>query len=302
MQFSRSDLADLTYFQAIARHRSFRRAGLQLGISGSALSHAMKALEERLGVRLLHRTTRSVTLTTAGEEHFSSITDPMSALGDALESLNRFRDQPVGLVRINVPLDAASYLLRPVLKTFAERYPELQVEVCSSNRMVDVIDGGYDAGIRFGGTVPEDMIAQRLSADTRWVVVGSPDYLEKHGVPKQLSDLANHHCLRIRAGTGQIYNWELSGAGLDIQIDVPGPFVIDETRFAVSLAEDGVGLAYVMQPAVQKCLDRGSLSLVLEEHASMGPGYYMYYSSKRQLPVGLRRLIELIRGMRPLDF
>lgn len=166
--------------------------------------------------------------------------------------------------------------------------------------MIDVIDSGYDAGIRFGGTVPEDMVAQRLSADLRWVVFASPAYLERHGRPDHPTDLMQHQCLRIRAGAGQIYHWELDCDGKDIAVDVPGSLIIDETSFAVSLAEDGAGLAYTMQPAVQKCLDKGSLQLVLEDWASIGPGYYMYYSSKRQVPMGLRALIDVIRELRPL--
>jgi DNA-binding transcriptional LysR family regulator len=302
MQFSRSDLTDLTYFLAIARRRNFKRAGLDVGVSGSALSHALKAFEERLGVRLLHRTTRSVTLTAAGEQLFETITDPILALGQAMEDLNRFRDQPAGLIRLNVPQDAAIHLLAPVLPTFAQRYPLLEVEVAVSNHMVDVIDGGFDAGIRFGGTVPKDMVAQRLSSDIRWVIVASPAYLEQHGTPGHPDELMHHQCLRIRSGTGQMYNWELERNGEESAVSVPGALIIDETRFALALVEQGMGLAYAPEPTVRDGLSRGSFRLVLEDWASVGPGYYMYYSSKRQLPVGLRLLVDVIRELRPLGF
>lgn len=302
MQFSRADLADLTYFLAIARHRSFRRAGLELGVSGSALSHALKAMEERLGVRLLHRTTRSVTLTSAGEQLCEAVSNPMSALGEAMEGLNRFRDRPAGLIRLNVPQDAADNLLAPVLPMFSERYPDLEVEVAVSNHMIDVIDGGYDAGIRFGGTVPEDMVAQRLSADIRWVVVGAPSYLDEHGTPTHPDDLMGHRCLRIRLGTGHLYNWELEKDGEEVAVAVPGAIIIDETRFALNLVERGVGLAYTSEPAVRAGVERGALRIVLEDWASFGPAYYMYYSSRRQLPVGLRLLIDLLREVKPLGF
>src|SRR3954465_1356143 len=183
MQFRRSDLADLTYFLEIAKHRSFRRAGTELGVSASALSHALRGLEERLGVRLLNRTSRSVTLTAAGEALQAAVLEPFDQIGQALDVVNRFRDAPMGRVRLSVPNDAADHLVAPVLPTFVGGYPGAEVEVWGRTGMIDVIEGGYGAGIRFGGTVPEDMIAQRLSADIRWIVAGSPNYLERHGVP-----------------------------------------------------------------------------------------------------------------------
>ena len=161
MQFDRADLADFTYFLAIAKHRSFRRASLEVGVSASALSHAIRSLESRTGVRLLNRTNRSVTLTAAGEELRAGLTKPFEAIGEAVERLNRFRDGPTGKIRLNVPSDAATLLLGPVLPVFIDRYPDIQVDVAVSNQLIDVVDGGFDAGIRYGGSVPENMIAQR---------------------------------------------------------------------------------------------------------------------------------------------
>ncbi|WP_028967967.1 LysR family transcriptional regulator [Sphingomonas phyllosphaerae] len=300
MQLSRSNTADLTYFLAVARRRSFRRAALDLGVSGSALSHSLKGFEERLGIRLLHRTTRSVTLTAAGEQLFAGIAEPISALEQALDDLNRFRDRPTGLIRLNVPLDAAAHLLTPVIPAFAERYPDVELEVAVSNHMLDVIDSGFDAGIRYGGTVPEDMIAQRLSADIRWVVVASPSYLERHGIPEVPSDLMRHQCLRIRSGTGHMYEWELERQGETQTVAVPGRLIIDETNYAIGLAEADQGLLYGPEPAFRAALARGSLRLVLEDWASPGPGFHIYYSSRRQLPAGLRALVDLIRELQPL--
>src|ERR1700710_3023692 len=170
MAFSRTDLNDLTYFLAIARHRSFRRAGVELGVSASALSHALKGLEARLGVRLLNRPSRSVTLTAAGEELRGAIGGAVDTIGDAVENLNRFRDAPAGRIRINALEHAATLLLAPLLPAFLQLYPDIEIELAVDNHMVDVIDRGFDAGIRYGGTVPEDMVAQRLSADIVWVV------------------------------------------------------------------------------------------------------------------------------------
>ncbi|MGK6353893.1 LysR family transcriptional regulator [Sphingomonas sp. DT-207] len=200
MQISRADLADFSYFLAIAKHRSFRRAGLELGVSASALSHALKGLETRLGVRLINRSSRSVTLTAAGEELRAAIGAPFDAIGSALEVLKRYREEPAGRIRLNVMEDASSLLLGPVLPTFVDRYPDIEVDVAVSNHLVDVIGEGADAGIRYGGTVPEDMIAQRLSCDFRWVVVGAPAYLGRFGTPEHSRDLAEHRCLRIRLG------------------------------------------------------------------------------------------------------
>jgi len=300
MQFSRSDLADLTYFLAVARRRNFRQAGIDLDISGSALSHSLKAFEERIGVRLLHRTTRSVSLTAAGERLYASIFEPMSDLGEALQELNRFRDQPAGLVRLNVSQDASIHLLAPGIPTFRERYPDIELEVAVSNHMVDVVDGGFDAGVRFGGTVPEDMVAQRLSADIRRVVVGSPTYLDKNGAPRHPDDLMQHQCLRVRDGSGRMYDWELERNGEKRRVSVQGALTIDETRFAINLVEQGLGLAYAPEFAIRQELARGTLRVVLEDWSPVGSGYYIYYSSKRQVPVGLRLLIELVRELQPL--
>jgi DNA-binding transcriptional LysR family regulator len=198
MSIGRSDLADFTYFLAIAKHRSFRLAGLELGVSASALSHALKGLEGRLGVRLLNRTNRSVTLTAAGEELRDAITQPFSAIGQAVESLNRYRDAPTGRIRLNVVVDAAALLLGPVLPVFADRYPDIAVDVVATDRMVDVIGGGFDAGIRHGGTVPEDMIAQRISDNLRWVVAAAPRYIERFGLPECPDDLQHHRCLALQ--------------------------------------------------------------------------------------------------------
>lgn len=300
MKISRTDLADFSYFLSIAKHRSFRRAGLDLGVSASALSHSLKGLETRLGIRLLNRTNRSVTLTAAGEELLGKIVEPFEAIGSAVEGLNRFRDEPSGRIRLNILEHAANLLLGPVLPTFVERYPDIQIDVAVTNHLVDVISEGADAGIRYGGTVPEDMIAQRLSPDIRWVVVGAPRYLEKHGTPTHPSQLMEHRCLRIRLGDGSIYHWEFDKGDETFALDVPGAITFDETQFGLCLAQRGASLAYLPEPSVASLVDSGALRIVLDDWASPGPGFHIYYSGRRQLPTGLRLLIDLIREMRPL--
>lgn len=300
MNVSRANLADFVYFLAIARHQSFNRAGKEVGISASALSHAIKGLESRIGVRLLNRTTRSVTLTAAGEELYKLISEPMLEMGQAMEVLNRFRDEPTGRIRLNLLSDAADLLLGPVLPVFNDRYPEIQIDLTVTNLFVDVVGGGHDAGIRYGGTVPEDMIAQRLSPDIRWVVAGAPHYLKRFGVPKHPQDLLKHRCLRIRLGNGCMYDWEFEKGEDAVSNAVPGLITIDETRVGLSLARQGAGLMYAPEPAMAPLIASGHVTTVLDDWASIAPGFHMYYSSHRQLPMGLRLLIDLIRELQPL--
>ncbi|EJL25212.1 transcriptional regulator [Caulobacter sp. AP07] len=300
MTLSRGDLADFSYFLALAKHRNFRRAGLELGVSASALSHSLKGLEARLGVRLLNRTNRSVTLTAAGEELQAAILAPFDAIDAAAEGLNRYRDDPAGRIRLNVMEHAATLLLSPVLPAFTERYPDIEIEVVITEKLVDIVATAADAGIRYGGTAPQDMIAQRLSGNIRWVVVASPAYLRRHGEPRHPRDLAAHRCLRFRLGDDSVYSWEFEHGEEEIAVVAPGSIMIDSTAFALNLATQGAGLAYVPEPCVRDAVLRGDLRTVLDDWSPMGPGFHIYYPGRRQLPTGLRLLIEHIREQRPL--
>jgi DNA-binding transcriptional LysR family regulator len=302
MQFRRADLADLAYFLEVAKHRSFRRAGAELGISASALSHALRGLEERLGVRLLNRTSRSVTLTAAGEELQTAILEPFDDIRRAVEVVNKFRDAPAGRIRLSVPTEAAELLVGPVLAAFAERYPDVELEISVSNHMIDVINSGFDAGIRYAGTVPEDMIGQRLSADIRWVVVATPLYLERFGIPAHPTDLKTHRCVRIRSGDERIYRWEFERGDEKVEIDVPGSLIVDQGQIALAAAKGGAGLLYVPEPFVRQLLDAGVLRVVLANWAPLGGGFHLYYSSRRHVPAGLKLFVELVRELRPLGF
>lgn len=300
MQLSRANLADIIYFLAIAKHQSFSRASVEVGISASALSHAMKGLEARLGVRLLNRTTRSVTLTAAGEELQGLVSHPLTDISNALETLNRLRDEPAGRIRLNVLSDGAKLLLGPVLPVFVERYPDIEVDLTVTNRVIDVIGEGHDAGIRFGGTVPSDMIAQRLSPDVRWSVVGTPGYLERFGVPTHPEQLKEHRCLKIRLGNARLYDWEFVKDGQKLEVQVPGAITIDETRVGVALVTRGAGLMYVPERVIARYVEDGTVQEVLKDWAHTDPGFHIYYSSFRQVPVGLRLLIDLIRELEPM--
>ncbi len=301
MSAVRSDIADFAYFLAITRHGSFRRAALELGISPSALSHSLRGLETRLGVRLLNRTNRSVTLTAAGEELRDAIGEPFAQIDQAREALNRFRDNPMGRIRLNVATDAAALLLGPVMPVFMDRYPEVEVDIVANNRLVDVVGSGFDAGIRYGGTVPEDMIAQRLSGEIRWIVAASPAYLERFGIPKEPADLKDHRCLGVRLGDDRIYRWEFEGPDGEFDVAVPSMVTVDDSRSMLTMAEGGAGLMYGPEPLFRPHLASGSLQTVLEDWATTGPGYCIYYPSRRQVPTGLRLLIELIKELDPLS-
>ncbi|EOI3501674.1 LysR family transcriptional regulator [Cronobacter dublinensis] len=300
MKTSRADIADLIYFLAIARHRSFTRAAVESGVSASALSHALKGLETRLGVRLFNRTTKSVTLTAAGEVLVQAILKPFEAIDDALESLNQFRDSPGGRIRINAAVEAANLLLAPVMPAFMDRYPHVEIDIVASNRMVDVTEAGFDAGIRYGGTVPEDMIARRLSADIRWVIAASPDYLARYGTPAHPEDLLHHRCVSNRLGDDRIYRWELERDGETLQITVPTSVTVNQAETGLVAVLGGAGLMYFPEPLVAPYVNDGRLTLVLTDWSVREDGFYIYYSGRRQLPTGLRLLIEFIQEVGPL--
>jgi DNA-binding transcriptional LysR family regulator len=299
MHMNRADLADFVYFLTVAKHGSFRRAAASMGVTTSAVSHAIRALEDRRGVRLLNRTTRSVTLTAAGEELRATIEGPMQVIAAAGDDLDRYRDAPAGRVRINVLEDAVELLLKPVMPTFVDRYPEVAIDISVSNRMIDVVGSGFDAGIRYGGTVPEDMIAQRLSPDLRWIAAASPAYLDSFGAPADPQDLRNHRCVGIRLGNDQVYQWEFERDGDDFAVATPGPLTVDSSHAAVAFGVGGAGIVYATEAFLRSHLISGALLPVLGDWATAGSGFHAYYSGRRHLPTGLRLLIDLIQEMRP---
>lgn len=228
------------------------------------------------------------------------IDEPLQAIGLAAENLNRFRDKPAGRVRINAMEDAVTLLLEPIMPIFVERYPDVEVDIGVSNRLIDVIGSGFDAGIRYGGTVPEDMIAQRLSPDLRWVAAASPSYLERFGTPTSPGDLREHRCIRIRLGNDQIYQWEFEQGAEAIAIATQGQLTVNSSHAALGLGLGGAGIIYGAEPILRPHLNDGTLQLVLDDWAPMGSGFHVYYPGRRQLPTGLRLLVDLIKELRPL--
>jgi len=300
MKFSRADLANLGYFLAIAKNRSFRLAGLEMGVSTSALSHSLRGLEDRVGVRLVNRTNRSVALTAAGQELYTAIAEPFAKIDGALDVLNHYRKTPAGSIRLNVFDQAATLLLAPVMPTFLDRYPEVDIDLVITNNLVDITEQGFDAGIRYGGTVPEDMIAQRLSAEICWVAAASPAYLERFGTPRKPNDLLKHRCLQIRLGDDRVYRWEFDRKGGTLEIAVPGAITLNDIETARAMALSGAGILYGPEPSLAADIQSGALRRVLKDWSSVGPGMFIYYSSRRQVPVPIRLLVELIQEIQPL--
>jgi DNA-binding transcriptional LysR family regulator len=295
MVVARSDLADLNVFVVIARHRSFRRAAEELGVSTSALSHAMRNLEARLGVRLINRSSRSVVPTYAGEALIERLELGFRHIGDALEELNRFRDSPKGLIRLNVPKVAVDALIRPVLPAFLRAHPEMEVEITAEDGLIDIVARGYDAGIRPGGTIARDMIAVPVGPPLRWIVVGSPAYLRERGVPRAPEDVRLHSCIRLRHHDS-LYRWEFERGDGEIRvIDAPGALTVNDQDFAIRAAEDGIGLAYCLESQVADRLADGRLQMVLADWCVPSARFEVYYPSRRQLPQGLRALIEMMK-------
>ena len=288
-------LAELRAFMAIAEHGSFRRAADLLGITRSSLSHVMRGLEDRLGARLLHRTTRSVSLTETGERLLKRIDPLMSGLDAALEDVAGEQGRLTGELRINGSEGAIRLLLRNIVPEFMTRYPGVTLDLVAEGKLVDIVGQGFDAGIRLGEAVPRDMIAVRLSPDLRFLAVASPDYLAVYPAPETPDDLARHQCLRQRLPSGKRYRWEFQKRAEEVAIDVPGNLTLDNTQLMVEAAEDGLGIAYVPEDYARIALKEGRLIAVLEDWCPPVPGLFLYFSGNRHVPAALRALIEMVR-------
>lgn len=291
-------LNDLTAFAAIAAQRSFRKAADELGLSPSTLSHMMRTLEQNMGVRLLHRTTRSVSPTEAGDRLLARLQPVLRDLDHALEEVERFRSRPSGTVRINSSEVGARLLLRSVIPTFLARYPEVSVDLVTEGRLVDIVAEGFDAGIRLGEAVPQDMIAVRFGGETRFVAVASPGYLSAHAAPVTPDDLNRHACIRFRMSSGKLYRWEFAKHGQEIAVDVPGVLTLDHVELMSEAAVDGIGIAYVPYRSAEPYIRQGRLVVVLDDWCPWIPGLFLYYPGHRHVPPGLKALIEVLNALR----
>ena len=291
----RAAVSDLSAFVAVATHRSFSRAAAELGLSPSALSHTVRSLEERLDLRLLNRTTRSVAPTEAGERLLERLRPALRDIDDALEDANAFRAKPAGRLRLNVPRSAALFLLAPVMTRFIKAYPQMRLEITAEDRLVDIVASGYDAGVRFGESVERDMVAVRIGPDLRMAVVGSPAYFRRHPKPVKPRDLRGHACIRFRLPSGTIYRWEFEKKGEVLEVEVDGPLTLSDQQVMLQAALDGAGLAIVLEPHARAHMKARQLVRVLADWCPPFPGYFLYYPSRRQVPAGLRAFIDMMR-------
>jgi DNA-binding transcriptional LysR family regulator len=288
-------LFELNAVAAISAHRSFRAAATELGISPSALSHAIAGLEKRLGVRLINRTTRSVSLSQAGERFLARVSPALREIAGAMEDVNAFRDTPTGTLRINFKERAGHLILRPVVAKYLRLYPDMQVELTVEGRPIDIVAEGFDAGIRLAESVPQDMVAVPCGPDSRFIVVGAPSYFERKSVPRSPADLLAHECIRRRMPGGKLYRWEFEKRGEEMALDVPGRLTLDNDGLMIEAALEGLGLAFVSDWWVADYLGDGSLQAVLEDWTPPFPGLCLYYPRHRHMTAGLRAFVDLIR-------
>jgi DNA-binding transcriptional LysR family regulator len=292
------DLRDLDAFVAIARTRNFRRAALEQRVPVSSLSQRLRDLEERLGVRLMNRTTRSVGLTEAGELLLARVGPAMSDVGDALNQVRGLRGVPSGRLRINAPPPAIDLVLAPMAAPFLRAYPQINLEIVSDSSFVDIVATGFDAGVRYGEHLAQDMIAVSLGPPQRYAVVASPQYIAQHGRPKHPKDLLNHSAIRTRFGSGGMPDWEFEKAGRVIKVSPPGKLIASYPGLARRAALDGVGFWPTFEGYVREEVRSGVLVSVLDDWCAPFPGPFLYYASRRQPPPALGAFIAFVAQWR----
>ncbi|MGC3997990.1 MAG: LysR family transcriptional regulator [Anaeromyxobacter sp.] len=288
----------LQAFLAVARHRSFTAAARDLGVTRSAVSQAVQQLEAQLGVVLLTRTTRSVSVTDAGRRLVEGAAPSLGQLAAALTEVSARPGEAVGRLRLSVPRTAVPFVIDPVLPAFRERHPRVEVEVVVEERLVDLVGEGYDAGVRLSESIERDMVQVRLTGPFRFVVVGAPGYLASHGTPQTPQELLRHECITFRSQTtGARYAWELERGRRSWRVPVRGGVITNDHLVSVSLAAQGLGLAYAFEPAAAAHLRAGTLVPVLEPYAPVVPGYFLYFPSRSQRSAPLRLFIETAKEL-----
>ncbi|HEY2186297.1 MAG TPA: LysR family transcriptional regulator [Xanthobacteraceae bacterium] len=291
-------LRDLTAFAAVARTRNFRRAAVERGVSVSSLSQRLRTMEERLGVRLLNRTTRSVALTEAGAILFERIGPAMRDVTAALDHVRGLRNVPSGHLRINAPGPAVDLVLAPMIAPFLEQFPQVEMEVVVDSSLIDIVAKGFDAGVRYGEHLAQDMIAVPLGADQRYAVVASPGFVASHGRPQQPKDLLNFPCIRTRFESGLILDWEFEKAGRIVKVSPRGPLTASHSRLHLRSVLDGLGYHLTFEGYVRDAIESGALVSVLEEWCASFPGPFLYYPSRRQPPPALAAFIAFVADWR----
>ena len=292
----RGALDGVEAFLGVARHRSFRKAAAEMGVTASAIGQAVRALEGRLGTTLFLRTTRSVGLTEAGERFLARAKPAFEELVAASEVARDLGQRPAGLLRLSVPRSVVPILLEPLIASFCEAYPQVEVEIDVSEKLVDLAAQGFDAGIRMGQFIAADMVAVRLTPPFRFIVIGSPAYLNRAGRPERPDDLRQHACLRMRRTSGALAPWSLEENGRAIEIAVSGPLIANDFPTMLGAALKGVGLAQVPAPVAADAVKAGKLVEVLQPFAPEAPGVFLYYPSRRQTMPKLRAFIDHVKS------
>jgi DNA-binding transcriptional LysR family regulator len=288
-------IAEMNAFVAVAEQKSFAKAALQLGVSRSGLSETIGALEARLGVRLLNRTTRSVGLTLAGERLLAKLRPLLDELAGAFDAINSFRDKPAGLLRLTIPPPVSSFMLAPLLARFLREYPEIELEVSVDAALTDIVARRFDAGIRAGERLERDMIAVRLDWMLEVAVVASPAYLERNPPPEKPSDLERHDCIKFRFPSGLIFPWQFEKKGKRVEVAVTGRLTVNDEALAMRAALDGIGVVYTASRYVAADVAAGRLVDLLEDWYPTPAPIFLYYPSRRQVPLPLQAFIEFVR-------
>lgn len=294
----RPSLNDLTAFVTVATRRSFRRAADELGTAPSTLSHAMRALEERMGVRLLNRTTRSVSPTEAGFELLGRLQPALATLDEALDSVAGFRGSVAGTVRVNAPRLAAALLVRDILPAMAERFPDVVLDLVVEGKLIDIVSAGFDAGVRLVDSIPKDMIAVPFGGAVSFICVASPAYLNRFGEPATPDELVRHRCIGHRVPDGKLYRWEFERAGQALTVDPVGPVILDDEELMVEAVINGMGIAYVASPAAEAAIREGRVRQVLGAWTPAPERIAVYYPGHRAVPPALRAFLDVVKATR----
>ena len=292
----REDWGSLAAFAVVAEERSFTRAAARLGVSPSALSHTMRRLEERLRIALLARTTRSVSMTQAGERLLARVRPALDDISLAVDDLGRLLESPSGHIRISSSKQAARRVLAPALPQFTRDYPDIVVEVLIETGLTDIVAGRFDAGVRLGESLEKDVVAIPVTGELRMAVVGTPHYFATHPAPATPRDLRNHRCINFRLpSAGVIYKWEFERGTQKMEVAVDGPLVFDDQDMVVDAALSGVGLGFMFEDQVASLIEAGALIEVLEDWSPPFPGFFLYYPSRRQISPALAAFVEAVR-------
>lgn len=291
-----TDFNHLTWFRIVAEERSFTRAAARIGVAQSTLSHTIKQLEARMGIRLLTRTTRNVATTPAGERLLQTISPRMAEIEDEIAALMAFRDKPSGSIRLTLSDHALESVVWPKLKPALKDYPDISVELVIDNTFRNIVEEGFDAGVRLGESVEKDMIAVRIGPDWRLAAVASPGYFAEHGVPTHPQDLVRHVCINMRQETsGGLYAWEFGKDGKELRVRVDGQLTFNNSYAQIDAAVNGYGIAYVPENIVERQIASGSLVLALNDWSPFFDGYFLYYPSRRQNLPAFKVIVDALR-------